>query len=319
MGSFKRSHEETMKTHLFSTLLFGTTVLCLSVSAWAQRPHTAEKQAEFDADVIAAMPLVSVMAKPMTARKILLLSKTAGWYHSSIETGKTCFQEMAKVSGAFSVDLNDDPSFYTAANLARYDALIFNNTDYPQDYFDDVQRKAILSFVKNGGGFIGIHGAANSGTAAVKAKTTWPALTEMIGGAFAAHPWTKKGRYGVRNEDPDHKILTPMSGMHFDISDELYKYKDYQRENQRVLLSIDMEKSYKKEGREDQDHALLWVKKYGEGRVFFSAFGHNEQVYANPMILQTWLNGIQFALGDLEVETQALAQPEAHKNFQPNR
>ena len=137
----------------------------------------------------------------------------------------------------------------------------------------------------------------------------------MIGGAFDGHPWTHKGMYGIRNEDPGHKILGPLQGKNFDISDELYKYKDYKRKNQRVLLTIDMEKSYKKGEGPDHDHALLWVKNYGEGRVFFSAFGHNEHVFYNPTMLQIWLNGIQFALGDLEVQTEALSQPKVHKDF----
>ena len=63
----------------------------------------------------------------------------------------------------------------------------------------------------------------------------------------------------------------------------------------------------------------MWIKKYGKGHVFFSALGHNESVFFNPKILQTWLNGIQFTLGDLEVDTRSLAQPEIHKNFQKKR
>ena len=293
------------------------TMFTMATSLMAQKPHAPEKQAEFDAQVVKAMPSVKALAKPAKTRKILVLSKVAGWYHSSIETGKTCFKEMAKVSGAFEAVFNDDSSYYTNANLAKYDAILFNNTSYSQDYFNAEQRKAILDFIRNGGGFIGVHAASDCGTSAKKAKTTWPEITEMIGGAFDGHPWTRKGMYGIRNEDPEHKILQPLKGKGFKISDELYKYKDYKRENQRVLLTIDMEESYHKNGRKDHDHALLWVKNYGKGRVFFSAFGHNEHVFYNPMILQTWLNGIQFALGDLDVKTEALPIPEEHKDFKP--
>ena len=84
-------------------------------------------------------------------------------------------------------------------------------------------------------------------------------------------------------------------------------------------MSIDMEKSYHRASRKDFDNPLVWLKKYGEGRVFYSTFGHNEEVFANPLILQTWLNGIQFAIGDLEVDTQSLAQPDVHKNFVPQK
>ena len=80
-----------------------------------------------------------------------------------------------------------------------------------------------------------------------------------------------------------------------------------------------MKESYHEKGRPDNDHALVWVKDYGQGRVFFSSFGHNEHVFCNPMILQMWLNGIQFALGDLDAATAALPMPAAHKNFKPKK
>jgi len=249
----------------------------------------------------------------------LVLSATKGWYHSSIETAKTCVKLMGEKTGAFTADFGDDANLYTAKNLSKYDAILFNNSTYIQDFFNTQQKQAVLNFIKNGGGFIGIHAAADCGTSAKKAKSSWPEITELIGGAFVSHPWTRKGMYGILNEDPTHPILEPMNAKGFDISDELYKYKDYKRENQRVLLSIDMKKSYKKAGREDHDHALVWVKKYGKGRVFFSSFGHNEAVYANPMILQMWLNGFQYALGDISVDTAALPLPDVHKNFTPKK
>ena len=121
-------------------------LLTLSVNTWAQKPHPVEKQAKFDAEVVKAMPSIKTLAKPGKERKILVLSKVAGWYHSSIETGKTCFQEMGKSTGAFTADVNDDPAFYTAENLKKYDAILFNNTTYSQDYFNETQRQAILGF-----------------------------------------------------------------------------------------------------------------------------------------------------------------------------
>lgn len=294
---------------------------CLS-SFWtsqAAKPHNAVKQKAFNEAVAKAMPSITALKKPKKSRKVLVLSKVAGWYHSSIETGKTCFKLMGEQTGAFEVDFIDEPSFFTSENLKTFDVLLFNNTTYCQDYFNEEQRQAILNYVKNGGGFVGIHAASDCGTSKQKSKTEWPEITRMIGGAFNGHPWTSKGMYGIRNEDPNHTIIKHLNGEGFDISDELYKYKDYDRKSLRVLLSIDMEKSYKKGGRKDHDNPLLWVKKYGKGRVFFSAFGHNEAVFANPIILQSWLNGIQFSAGDLQVELSSLPQPKISKNFDPKK
>ena len=187
-------------------------VFSCSASVLAQRPHAPAKQKEYDKKVAAAMPSLKVAVKPKKARRVLVLSKTAGWYHSSIETGNTCYREMAAQTGAFSVEINNDPSFYTSDNLAKYDAILFSNTAYCQDYFNDKQRAAILNYVKNGGGFIGIHAASDCGTSAKKGKSTWPEITEMIGGAFDGHPWNRTGTYGILNEDPSHPIVAPLSG-----------------------------------------------------------------------------------------------------------
>ena len=302
-----------------SLILTTGALLCSSFTALAQKPHAPEKQAKFDQEVAAVIPSLKATATPKKARKVLVLSKAMGWYHSSIETGKTCFRLMADETKAFSADFNDDPAFYTKENLAKYDALIFNNATHSQELFNKEQQEAILNYVKNGGGFIGIHSASDCGTSVGKSKKAWPEITEMIGGAFDGHPWTHKGMYGIRNEDPKHPLVAPFEGKNFKISDEIYKYKDYKRENQRVLWTIDMLESYKHKGRKDHDHAVLWVKEYGKGRVFFSALGHNESVFANAKILQVWLNGIQFAMGDIDVDTAALPQPEVHKNFTPKK
>jgi hypothetical protein len=62
------------------------------------------------------------------------------------------------------------------------------------------------------------------------------------------------------------------------------------------------DKPVKPATREDKDYPLSWVKPYGKGRVFYSALGHNTAVYYNPLVLQHWLNGLQYVMGDITVE-----------------
>jgi type 1 glutamine amidotransferase len=76
--------------------------------------------------------------------------------------------------------------------------------------------------------------------------------------------------------------------------------------NQRVLLSIDVEASkidIKQGGRTDGDYAISWVRKQGEGRIFYCSYGHNDGTWSNKVILQHFLDGIQFAMGDLKADT----------------
>ncbi len=53
----------------------------------------------------------------------------------------------------------------------------------------------------------------------------------------------------------------------------------------------------------DKDIPISWIRSYGKGRVFYCSFGHNHHILWNPMVLKHYLDGIQFALGDLPVDT----------------
>ena len=93
---------------------------------------------------------------------------------------------------------------------------------------------------------------------------------------------------------------------YFIVTDEIYQVKDpYSREHLRVLLTIDMDRTTttakQKEliHREDGDFAMTWVKSYGKGRVFYCAIGHQHELFWNPIVLQHYLDGFQFVLGDL--------------------
>ncbi|OVE76307.1 glycosyl hydrolase, partial [bacterium E08(2017)] len=95
-------------------------------------------------------------------------------------------------------------------------------------------------------------------------------------------------------------------GEGFKIKDEIYQITGpYSRNTHRVLLSLDLSDpitAQRKGKREDNDYPISWVKMHGAGRVFYSGFGHNNEIFWNPAILQHFLDGIQWALGDLEAD-----------------
>ena len=81
----------------------------------------------------------------------------------------------------------------------------------------------------------------------------------------------------------------------------------YSRENLHVLLSIDLSKmtpdDLAKENRPwDHDYALSWIRREGSGRVFYTAHGHGEKVYAQRPFLEHLLAGLQYAIGDLKAD-----------------
>jgi type 1 glutamine amidotransferase len=152
---------------------------------------------------------------------------------------------------------------------------------------------------------------ARSGPAGGPANAgAWPEWNRIIGGAFLAHPWQ---RVWVKVDDPASPITAPFKGESFQISDETYTFtrESFSRGNVRVLLSIDLSKmapeDLARENRPwDHDYALSWIRREGRGRLFYSAHGHEPAVYATRPMLEHYLAGIQYALGDLEADDRPL-------------
>jgi type 1 glutamine amidotransferase len=236
-------------------------------------------------------------AQPKKPRKLLVYNLAKGFVHDSIPLGAKTFEALGMKTGAFQTTVTDDPGAFTPENLQQYDAVMMNNTT-GDNLPKPEQKKALLDFVKGGKGIAGIHSATD-------AFYNWPEYGEMMGGYFAGHPF---GQITVKLDDPASPINAVFDGKGFDFTDEIYTFRTpYSREKLHILLSLDWDKSAKAQaahwkGRPDHDYALSWIHCYGEGRVFYCAFGHQHQVFWNPTILKHYLAGIQYVLGDLAAD-----------------
>lgn len=134
----------------------------------------------------------------------------------------------------------------------------------------------------------------------------------MMGGVFWGHPWGGGGTWALKIDEPQHPLCRAFEGKGFWVHDELYRFKDpYSREKLRVLLSLDMTKKPNQDAggaRPDNDHAVSWIHTVGDGRVFFCSLGHNDEIFFTPAILAHYLDGIQWALGDMDVDSTPSAQ-----------
>ena len=121
----------------------------------------------------------------------------------------------------------------------------------------------------------------------------------------------------MKLDDPSHPLVKVFGGKGFYMKDEMYKMKEpYSREKLRVLLSFDlsrMNEKADKDGRADHDNPIAWIQEVGKGRVFYCSFGHMDYIFWNKELLQFYLDGIQYALGDLKAD----ATPSAKLNPQP--
>lgn len=301
------------------------TMLMLAVCGVMASPATA---ADADAAVRAAVEKTDfVAAKPACPRKVLIYSHCNGFPHTGgIAAAKVALPAIGKKTGAFECVISDDLANFEADKIQQFDAIYFNNTTgdlFTGKAFDQCAkrpakeeeakmteriRNSLVEFVKGGKGILGNHGAADC-------SYGWKAWGEMMGGYFIGHPW---GTIWVTNDDPTSPINAAFNGQGFQISDEIYtfgpsralKWDAYGRDVNRVLLSVDMEKSKIAKGpRADNDHGLSWIKTFGKGRTFYCAFGHDQRAFVNPAVLQHFLAGLQYTLGDLKAE--ATPKPKA--------
>ena len=153
------------------------------------------------------------------------------------------------------------------------------------------QKADFLSFIRDDGkALVAAHTAVN-------ALFTWPEFGELIGARFDDHPWMILDA-PVIVEDP---TFPAMKGFprEFVTRDEIYQMKDFSRDRVRVLARLDETKIDLKNPRvhrTDGDFALAWVRTYGKGRVFYSAFGHTTESWDDPAMQKMWLEAIKWGL-----------------------
>jgi len=252
-------------------------------------------------------------AKPQSNRRVLVFYRCEGFIHTSIPYGNLATEEMGRKTGAFQVDLADTYDVFTKDNLAKYDAIVLNNTTHMK-FPEEEQETALLDFVRSGKGLACYHSASDNFYAHPKAA-------EMIGGQFNGHPWNAGGTWAFKLNDPSHPLNRSFQEQGFWHQDEIYQYRpdSYQGPQVlRLLVSLDMSKPETIEPIKNdstqggyppgpREVPVSWVRSYGEGRVFVTNLGHRDETFWNPAIIQHMLDGIQFALGDLPCDTTASA------------
>lgn len=256
-----------------------------------------------------ALPDKPVVA-PLKPRKLLIFDVNVGYPgHRSIAYANLAFERMGQKTGAFTTVLSRDPAVFKPESLQQFDAVFLNST--VGNLFEDVQlRRSLEQFVYSGGGLMGVHGTTVAFTRWPGAKEDWPEFGAMLGGRGAAHRAANELVF-VKLDSPDHPLTQVFGGKGFEYRDEFFRVgAPYSRERQRVLFSIDTEKTdLTRDGkpvkpeRADNDYALAWVRSHGRGRVVYCTIGHNPYVFWDPRMLKFYLGAAQFALGDLPAST----------------
>ncbi|MFI6089740.1 ThuA domain-containing protein [Streptomyces sp. NPDC051218] len=228
--------------------------------------------------------------------KVLVFSKTAGFRHDSIPDGIAAIKELGAANG-FTVDATEDAKAFTAKNLAKYDAVIWLSTT--GDVLDGKQQAAFEGYIKKGGGYVGVHAAADT-------EYDWPFYGGLAGAYFQSHPAIQPAK--VQVEDHGHPSTAHLPGI-WDRTDEWYNYRSNPRDRAHVLASLD-ESSYSG-GSMSGDHPIAWCQDYQGGRSFYTGSGHTKESFADPAYRTHLLGGIRWATG----AAQADCRPE--KGYTP--
>ena len=247
-------------------------------------------------------------------KKLLMVTVTTGFRHSSIPTLEKVVAQLGKDSGAFTVDFVQQPSGqpqnlrpgateeqraantearlkWNAAvtnellklspqNLKNYDGVIFASTTGELPIPD---QQGLLDWIKAGHAFIGIHAATDT-------FHRWPAYIDMLGGEFDHHG----AQLGIEclNQDPQNPATAHLGKTWTITQEEVYQFRKYNPTNVHELLILDKRPQ---EPITPGHFGVSWCKDYGKGRVFYTSIGHREDIIDADPNLSGRINSVEIA------------------------
>jgi type 1 glutamine amidotransferase len=222
-----------------------------------------------------------------SSRRLLYVTTSAGFRHDVLPLSQQVLRDIGSRAG-FDTVATEDVAMITRDNLAHFDAIaFFTSGELPMN---DDQKAALLDFVRNGKGFVGIHSATDT-------FYTWPDYGLLIGAIFDGHPWHQE--VTIRVEDQAHPATRSLPAT-WRLNDEIYQFRNWSRADVHVLLSLDTASvDLHADGvrRSDGDFALTWTRNEGRGRVFYTALGHEPGVWQDSRFQQLLAGGIGWAMG----------------------
>ncbi|MFN8343324.1 MAG: ThuA domain-containing protein [Cyclobacteriaceae bacterium] len=216
--------------------------------------------------------------------KVLVFSRTLNYRHESIPAGKIAIQTLAKKYD-FAADTTEDASIFNEKALRNYNVVVFLNTT--GDVLNDAQQLELNRWIQAGGGFVGIHAAADT-------EYDWPWYGELVGAYFNGHPNNPNVRDASVTVVDKYHLSTKHLPEVWKRTDEWYNYKDIQP-GINVLINLD-EKSYEG-GTNGEKHPIAWYREFDGGRMWYTGMGHTNECYSDENYLQLLWGGIQYAAG----------------------
>lgn len=228
-----------------------------------------------------------VKTKSITAplARLLVFSKTKGWHHTSIPFGIKAILKIG-ADKHYQVDTTVNADDFNDQNLRKYDAVIFLSTT--GNVLNGEQQAAFERYIQSGGGFAGIHSAADT-------EYDWPWYGNLVGAYFESHPNNPNVRNATINVTDKNHSSSSMLPDKWERKDEWYNYKSIYS-GIKVLMSLD-ESTYDG-GTNGAEHPISWYHEYDGGRAFYTGLGHTDESYSEQLYIDHISGGIKYAIGN---------------------
>jgi type 1 glutamine amidotransferase len=214
--------------------------------------------------------------------RVLVFSRTTGFRHASIPDGITALADLGAAAG-FVTEATEDPAVFAEASLAPFDVVVFLMTT--GDVLDPAGEAALEAWVRAGGGWVGIHSAADT-------EYDWPFYGDLVGAWFDSHPAIQEATIHV--EDARHPATSTLPSP-WVRTDEWYNFRTNPRATVHVLLTLD-ESTYSG-GTMGTDHPHAWCRLLDGGRSFYIAGGHTSESYGGPAFRSLLAGAVAWASG----------------------
>jgi type 1 glutamine amidotransferase len=212
------------------------------------------------------------------AERVLVFTRTAGFRHDSIPAAVAALRALSERHG-LALDHTEDAAAFNSTKLGRYRVVAFANTT--GDILDEHQQRAFEGYVAGGGGYLGLHSAADT-------EHEWQWYGTLVGAYFQRHP------PGFQTGTVSFEL--PVGGKReWRVTDEFYDFRDNPRARVRVIATLD-ERTYGGGGMGD-DHPIAWCQTFTGGRSWYTGIGHRLELYTDPTFLEHLEHGLLFAAG----------------------
>lgn len=232
--------------------------------------------------LLCILSLTFMPAHAAAPERVLIFSKTAGFRHDSIPVAVATLEHLAAEAGMVA-DHTEDAGAFTAANLARYRVVVFASTT--GTVLDAAQKQAMQAFMQAGGGFVGVHAAADT-------EYDWPWYGQLVGARFRDHP------PGLQHSRVQPEQEGRPVGTAWPVHDELYNYRSNPRGQVSVVATLD--EALYEGGNMGGDHPIAWCHRFDGGRAWYTGLGHTGEIYAQAEFLDQLRQGLAYARGRVD-------------------